>query len=393
MYCRNCGKELQENEKYCNECGARVSRFGKPVNRKKHIITLLFSVIGSLLLIGVLIFIIVILNHPNNNMISDDKESDSSKSITASPFTWVIDRFYSDHQIATIGETINLKYKYVDGNKYYDCSEYKNTVLDVLVDDYNNDGLEDVTVISLDVNEKGYIREDGYGSIYVYIKTYMSTDHFTYELYDQLSDEIMFWVKDDHIEEDIYYSIETTTDDSKALLLYTQQINDSELYDESKRYYSKEESLGDYSESIQLYSFINSGFQFRFRTTRSISHISGMPEAENTRYSLLEDGKKERALYVDGRYVITGSDIVTPQIKSFKEGDCETDEEACNVINKLFDQYGLSSYNAVPLKWNSRYDDSILPKANQTCVLHATVVTGDEESGEHQIQIKTANKK
>lgn len=326
-------------------------------------------------------------------MISDDKESDSSKSITASPFTWVIDHFYSDHQIATIGETINLKYKYVDGIKYYDCSEYKNTVLDVLVDDYNNDGLEDVTVISLDVNEKGYIREDGYGSIYVYIKTYMSTDHFTYELYDQLSDEIMFWVKDDHIEEDIYYSIETTTDDSKALLLYTQQINDSELYDESKRYYSKEESLGDYSESIQLYSFINSGFQFRFRTTRSISHISGIPEAENTRYSLLEDGKKERALYVDGRYVITGSDIVTPQIKSFKEGDCETDEEACNVINKLFDQYGLSSYNAVPLKWNSRYDDSILPKANQTCVLHATVVTGDEESGEHQIQLKTANKK
>ena len=37
MYCRNCGQELNENEKYCNECGTRISKYGSPVNRTKHI--------------------------------------------------------------------------------------------------------------------------------------------------------------------------------------------------------------------------------------------------------------------------------------------------------------------------------------------------------------------
>ena len=92
-------------------------------------------------------------------------------------------------------------------------------------------------------------------------------------------------------------------------------------------------------------------------------------------------------LYVDGRYVVTGSNIVTPQINSFKEGECDTDEEACDVINDLFNQFGLSSYHIIPLKWNTRDNEAMIPKSKQTCMIHTTVITGDEESGEHQIQL------
>lgn len=197
MYCRNCGRELEADEKYCRECGIKVSNFSFLVDRKKRMRILFFSAIGVLAIVSVCIFTIIFSNWSKPEVNSSDDIQLPSTTEKDSPYVQVIQQYYGNYQIATVNNTISLKYKYVDGKKYYSCSEYTNTVLDYFVNDYNKDNIDDITIISLDTNESGYIRDDGYGTVYVYIRTYMSTDHDTYELYDQLSDELMYWVNED----------------------------------------------------------------------------------------------------------------------------------------------------------------------------------------------------
>ena len=390
MYCRNCGNELDPNEKYCKECGVKVSGSRILMNRKKRNIIIAVTVICSVLLLSVCSYIIIQkINTPTDilNDAQDNKLSDNLLKKAATPLEWVINHYYSDYKMASSGDTIILKYKYVDGIKYYDCSEYQDSILATFIEDCNNDNLEDVTIISLDINEDGYIRDDGYGAIYVYIKTYLSTDHYTYELFDSLSDKLMFWIKEDHVEENVYYSIETDDNGNKDLIIYNQQNNDSELYDDSARYYSVEDSLGKFSDSFAVYSLANTGYQFQFRTSRFISHISCMPEAEDIRYEIKEDKEKERTLYVDGKTVTTGSDMLLPLVRSFKQGECDNDDEACDVINNLISQYNLTKYEVEPIDWESRFDHLLIPKSPQKCAIHTTIVTKDEESGDLQIKI------
>lgn len=75
MFCKNCGKKIKENSKFCNQCGAdvnasidsqnivtpKINKVSKPKNNKNVIIivvivVIFLAVIGGILLIGGFIF-------------------------------------------------------------------------------------------------------------------------------------------------------------------------------------------------------------------------------------------------------------------------------------------------------------------------------------------------
>ena len=81
MFCKNCGKEIKDNEQFCAECGTKKSNVEKKETPKKSNIGLITG-----LIIGGSILVIIVIGFILNNLLENTtwKASDNSQAIFTS---------------------------------------------------------------------------------------------------------------------------------------------------------------------------------------------------------------------------------------------------------------------------------------------------------------------
>ncbi len=383
-FCGSCGKELKNATQFCPYRGQKID-VSKPVttypNRKGLIIT-------SVSLVLVLLIVISGVSFATNN--KTDNSLSIKKKTTAQDY--LNETLLSEYQLNE--DNIILKYKYVESSAYIDCSKFKDSILDYKITDFNNDGVNDIYVLTLKRDTYEDL-EDNYSKLTLESTVFLADGNgnfdecspAVFELYEDFNSHSTL---NDYYSTDYNFALHQASDSAWYILASTIVTDDQRLYEKDETYYSIEDSYGRYSEAIDVYRISNMGILDTLYVNRDIDHLLGIPEAENYNYYMARNDNGNDTLISGGVHrIIAGDDYPTP-IESEASGTCSSESEACEMINNELDKYELQDYHLEPFKWEERFEKGFTLDKNATdpvCFKIHSIST-DEASGEFMIELK-----
>lgn len=248
---------------------------------------------------------------------------------------------------------------------YFDCDNFKNTLIGWIDADLDNDSKDDLLTISLEKQNKDFDVNGEENAIFIHLTpyiykngTYIQKPDLSYKLFglclsisDNITIEYRYAVVPDKAGQSLIVQSETIDDDS---VVYSTKY---------PPYYSAENSLGSFNTQFLVRKYVNEDFVDQLGYQEQIGHISGMPEAEHITYFDIQTGEE---LYSAGvTSVLTGSDMPSPEFKTEKSGSCGTEQEAIEEINQRLEKCNLSKYKLDLFSWKDRYNNSLFLREPQ----------------------------
>lgn len=407
-FCNSCGKELKNDAPFCPYCGNKIASVASDNTASKNtglIIGLCATIVVLVVALGIVLGVKItsvpdstneVSGNNSGNAIDSPENVDNNEEATDHILTadeYVSEVLLKDYN--QVKDAINLDYKLIDAETYFDCSNFNGSILGYKTEDFNNDGDEDIFLVKCfkDETEK---RDDNYAKIKAVAEVYLAKDSGDYKLcytsiiplymdpgpYSETS-------LTEHYKATHYYAVHQTSGSNWYLLNSSYTEDDRSLYKDNSTYYSPENSLGDFASHLNVMSIDDNGVTGAMSVNLRVDHISGMPEAESYDYSMGIDGGTPDDLISGGaNSVRTGTNIATPIVGTEITGSCASESEACEKINAELDKYELQNYHISPFKWDARYDSSfILDKKLQPIAFEITGTKSDDESGKFYIQL------
>lgn len=298
-----------------------------------------------------------------NNIESEQSVEEKKEEIS-------VDQFINNEllqEYEQVSDDAYLEWKIdIDSNEvYFDCDNFKNTLIGWIGADLDNDSKDDLLTISLEKHNKDFDVDGEDNSIFIHLTPYIYENgiyikkpDLSYKLFglclsisDNITIEYRYAVMPDKAGQSLIIQSETVDDDS---VVYSIKY---------PPYYSAENSLGNFNTQFLVRKYVDENFLQQFGYQEQIGHISGMPEAEHITYFDTQTGEE---LYSAGvTSVLTGSDMPSPEFKTEKSGVCDTEQEAIEEINQKLEKYNLSKYKLGLFSWKDRYNNSLILREPQ----------------------------
>ncbi len=394
MICPKCGSELEETAQFCGECGKPVvstneSNAEKQKTNKKTVFILICIFIGLVLFLLLIIFFGGVkfenTNIENPNIIEKSEETTVQK-LTALDY---LDELKGEYKETKLNE-IELPYKYIDGTRLFECSKFENLMIGNIIADFNNDGEDDIFILTLEKMDSD--SKNGYADLQIGKKIYLWQSDNSFKKFGE-EYSLLQSALSDHVNIQSEFAMVENTD-SRYNLVEVRNIDDnSTLYDKNETtYYPIDESLGKHISSIDVHRVANKGFLYSLGVNRIIDHMMGIPKAENCGYEMTVDNGSSVNLYWGGvNTVRTGTNIATPVLESSVSGECQSEEEACDKINEQLTNLNLKELHISPFVWSERYSNSFLldDLSVETIRLTHSAKEDKDDTGIYKIQIET----
>lgn len=403
MYCGNCGKKVEEGLRYCSNCGTEINGVVQETIVEKDYniqdtnnISVKKKSKGVWIALGIILFFTLIIavgilwgnvsfseNPGTSGTLIPNEETQPPKLTAQDYFEKEISPYYENAP-----EEIKVEFKYVDGGCRYKTSSNKNIIMGYTIEDFNNDGDDDILLITLEKDEDK-VDEEGYSNdCYVRDKIYLADDYGGFNEYYSAKTELQIYGEfQEYHKTKRSYATKQLEDDS-WLYLYSYELEDDEaLYDDP--YYSADDSLGAYDILLNVNKITNANLARVFSASRDVSHLSGVPKAEGYDYDLdLKEGSDQD--FWGGVHSMTYGDGYTePAVKVEESGTCSSQTEICEKINEQLVAVELQAFNLEPFVWEKRKENNFdLSRSNLNRITFSTnVIKDDDESGACIIKI------
>lgn len=389
--CPFCGNQVRIDEQYCGTCGNKLNyggesakNTGKKSNGKRNVIIVAASVALLLLVVAVILCAQFFTgdfgkaNSSSDSVISADTKENVGTLISASDYlrSEIIPKYIKRDNAD--GE-ITLSYKYVDGKKVFDKENIDNAILQYGICDINGDSTDDIFTVVLDGYENSNGEGRGFSCNYV---IYIADGFGSYVPY--CVDGINLLTVVDNTDIKNFFSM-FSYDDSKYGFLVIKSCSKN-ITENDDLYYPESESLGDFTTDLAVLTYSDKiGINQELCTFRSVGHIMGMPEAESLYYAMkINDGEFE--ILFDGgiNEVTTGDNYPTPYLKETIDGTCKSETEACEKINDQLSKFNLSEFAFSPFDWKTREDNpsqSVKKESNSSLLEISFTDNGDHSKG------------
>lgn len=405
MYCENCGNFVNENERFCSSCGYSINLTENASNDSEHkykgkkrmIIACVAIVISAVLVMGLLfgskiefgnksddtnnVHVVDSTSDRNNNTI----ENTTQNNITANEY--LNNKLLKKYEFAS--ENVTLEYRYIDGQRYFYCENFKNLIIDYYIKDLNSDGYDDIYVLLLEKSDAEKKQDGQYANIYLNKNIYFSDENKDFNLYYSGGESLSSQMRDS-ISQNIEYGLIQDESGKYNILKTVITEDNSEICEGGNIYYAPEDSLGKYIVSLNVDKISDRGFSKVLTAQLFVDHMLGIPEAENKSYKLtIGDGALKELFFSGVNSVTTGTNYPTPLLRSEERGDCASESEACETINNEIKSLGFNDLSVSPFVWENRKENSFsLEKCCQNRInLFFSTKETDDSSGQHVIKI------